>query len=139
MAKARAASQAKSPSQARIKAATVDEYLASVSSPQREALEKLGRSIRLAAPQAEECISYGVPAFKQNGMLASFGAAAKHCSFYVMSSSILASFQKELAGYDTSTGTIRFTAEKPLPASLVKKIIRARLAANAARQAKARK
>ena len=122
---------------AKIKASTVDEYLAGVDDDQRAALEKLRKAIRSAAPQAEECISYGVPAFKQNEMIASFGATAKHCALYVMSSSILVGFQDELAGYDTSTGTIRFAADKPLPATLVKKIIKARLAENAARKAKA--
>ncbi|WP_425615409.1 iron chaperone [Anatilimnocola sp. NA78] len=132
MAKTKVASKLKSPAKVKIKATTVDEYLASVSPDQRVALEKLRRAIRAAAPQAEECISYGVPAFKQSGMLASFGATAKHCALYVMSSSVLAGFEDELVGYDTSTGTIRFPANKPLPATLVKKIVKARLAANVA-------
>ncbi len=109
---------------------SIDEYLAALSDDKRAALEKLRRTIRAAAPQAEECISYGICAFHQNGMLVGFGATAKHCAFYVMSGSTLESFKDELKNYDTSKGTIRFLPNKPLPASLVRKLVKARLAEN---------
>ena len=115
------------------KTQTIDDYLAPLSNEQRAALEKLRKAIRAAAPQAEECISYGVPAFRLNGMLVSFGAAANHCSLYVMSPATMAAFREELKKYDTSKGTIRFSPDKPLPATLVKKLVKARLAENAAR------
>jgi uncharacterized protein YdhG (YjbR/CyaY superfamily) len=113
--------------------ATVDDYLARVPEPARTTLEKLRKAIKAAAPQATEVISYQVPAFRHAGMLVSFGATPKHCSFYVMSGTLLASFERELAAYDTSKGTIRFAVDSPLPAALVKKIVKARLADNEAR------
>jgi uncharacterized protein YdhG (YjbR/CyaY superfamily) len=117
---------------------TIDEYLAAVNADQRAALEKLRQTIRAAAPQAEECISYGIPAFRLNGMLVGFGATAKHCSFFLMSGSTVAAHQDELANYDTSKGTIRFAANKPLPVALVRKLVKARLAEQAAASAKRR-
>ena len=113
---------------------TIDEYLAAVSANQRAALEKLRRTIKAAASKAEECISYGLAAFRQNGMLVGFGATANHCAFYVMSSTMLDDFQDEIEGFDTSKGTIRFSHDKPLPATLVRKLVKARLAENAALQ-----
>ena len=109
------------------KPATIDEFLARLPGAQRTALEKLRQTIKKAAPQAEECISYGIPAFRQNGMLVGFGASAKHCSFFLMSGSTVAKHADELAAYDTSKGTIRFPADKPLPAALVRKLVKARL------------
>ena len=110
---------------------TIDEYLAAVSDDQRAALEKLRKTIRAAAPQAEECISYGLAAFRLNGKpLVGFGASAKHCAFYPMNGSTVAAFQEELKNYDTSKGTIRFPASKPLSAALVRKLVKARIAEN---------
>jgi uncharacterized protein YdhG (YjbR/CyaY superfamily) len=109
---------------------TIDEYLADLSDDQRAALEKLRKTIKAAAPKAEECISYQLPAFRQNGMLVAFGATAKHCAFYLMNSSTVATHQDELKGFDTSKGTIRFQADKPLPATLVRKLVKARIAEN---------
>ncbi len=109
---------------------TIDEYLAALSDDKRAALEKLRQAIRAAAPKAEECISYQLAAFRQNGMLVAFGATANHCAFYLMSSSTVAAHQDELADYDTSKGTIRFQADKPLPAALVRKLVKARIAEN---------
>ena len=92
----------------------------------RRALEKLRREIKAAAPRAEECISYGVPGFRVDGrLLCSYAASAKHCAFYP--GSIVQQFRKELKDYDTAKGTIRFAPEEPLPAGLVKKIIKARI------------
>jgi uncharacterized protein YdhG (YjbR/CyaY superfamily) len=107
---------------------TIDEYLATVSDDKRAALEKMRKSIRAAAPKAEECISYGIPAFRFDGKpIAGFGAAEKHCAFYPMSATTVAALQDELKKYDTSKGTIRFPAAKPLPATLVKKLVKARI------------
>src|SRR6476646_6668491 len=111
---------------------TIDEYLAAMSDDKRAALEKLRKTIRAAAPQAEECISYQLAAFRQDGMLVGFGATANHCAFYLMSASTVAAHQDDLKGYDTSKGTIRFPADRPLPAALVRKLVKARLAENLA-------
>ena len=87
---------------------TIDEYLAPLSNEKRAALEKLRRAIKSAAPKAEECISYQIPAFRLGGrMLVAFGAAANHCAFYPMSSTTVEAHKSELKGYDTSKGTIR--------------------------------
>ena len=111
---------------------TFDEYLEGLSDDNRAALEKLRKAIKAAAPQAEECISYGLAAFKLNGKpLVALGATANHCAFYLMSGSTVEAHEDELAKYDTSKGTIRFAANKPLPASLVKKLVKARIAENA--------
>jgi uncharacterized protein YdhG (YjbR/CyaY superfamily) len=108
---------------------TIDEYLAAVSDDQRAALEKLRKTIKSAAPKAEECISYQLAAFRLHGRpLVAFGATATHCAFYPMSGSTVAAHKDELEGYQTSKGTIRFQASKPLPAALVKKLVKARIA-----------
>lgn len=115
-------------------ARTIDEYLATLSDGQRAALEKLRQTIKAAAPKAEECISYQLPAFRLNGkMLVAFGARANHCAFYPMSDSTVEAYKDELKGYDTSKGTIRFQADKPLPVALVRKLVKARIAENAER------
>jgi len=109
---------------------TIDDYLAALPADQQRALTALRKTIRAAAPQAEECISYGLAAFKQNGMLVGIGATKNHCAFYLMSGTILDSFQDQVNGYELSKGTIRFAADEPLPAALVKKLVEARLAEN---------
>jgi uncharacterized protein YdhG (YjbR/CyaY superfamily) len=113
---------------------TIDEYLAAVSENKRAALEKLRKVIRAAAPTAEECISYQLPAFRLGGMLVAFGASANHCAFYLMSSTTVEAHKDELEGYDTSKGTIRFPADRPLPAALVRKLVKARIAENEGRR-----
>ena len=101
---------------------------------QRLALERLRKAIRAAAPQAEECITYRLPAFRLGGrVLVAFGARANHCAFYPMSASTVAAHQDELEAYDTSKGTIRFPAKRPLPVALVRKLVKARIAENADR------
>ena len=111
--------------------ATIDAYLAAVPQPHRAALEKLRADIHAAAPGTEECISYGVPAFRREGrMLVWFAAAKNHCSFFP--GGVVQQFGKELAGYETSKGTVRFPPEAPLPAGLVRKLVKARIARNAA-------
>ena len=109
---------------------TIDEYLAAFSGDTRTALENLRKTIRAAAPNAEERISYGVAAYRQNGMLVGFGATARHCAFYLMSSSAVEAHKRDLAKYDTSKGTIRFQADNPLPAALVRKLVKLRIAEN---------
>ncbi len=116
---------------------TIDEYLAAVRDDQRAALAKLRQTIRAAAPQAEECISYQLAAFRLHGrMLVAFGAAAKHCAFFPMNGTAVQTHREALAGYATSKGTIRFTPEKPLPAALVRKIVKERAAENLAASGK---
>ena len=112
------------------KPTTIDEYLAGLSDENRAALEKLRKIIRAAAPKAEECISYGLAAFRLNGMLVGMGATPKHCALYLMSGSTVEAHEDELKDYDTSKGTIRFAPNKPLPAALVKKLVKARIAEN---------
>ena len=110
---------------------TIDEYLAGVRADQRAALEKLRKTIRAAAPKAEECISYGLAAFRLNGRpLVAFGASANHCAFYPMNSTSVEAFRDQLKNFATSKGTIRFSPDKPLPTALVKKLVKARIAEN---------
>ena len=112
-------------------------YLAPLPEAQRTALLELRRWIVAAVPDAEELLNYGVPAFKLSGRpLVSFGAAKKHCAFYVQSPAVSAAFADRLAGLDTSPGTIRFTPDKPLSRELVEDLIAARIAENAARTKK---
>ena len=114
---------------------TIDEYLAALGDDKQAALAKLREAIKAAAPGAEECISYQVPAFRLNGMLVGFGATAKHCAFYLMSSTTVEAHRDDLKEYDTSKGTIRFRADTPLPADLVRKLVKARIAENGGREA----
>jgi uncharacterized protein YdhG (YjbR/CyaY superfamily) len=108
---------------------TIDEYLGGLTAENRAALQKVRRAIRAAAPKAEECISYGMPAFRLNGkLIAGFRATANHCSFHPMSGSTVATLKAELAGYDTSPGTIRFSARSGLPVPLIRKLVKARIA-----------
>jgi uncharacterized protein YdhG (YjbR/CyaY superfamily) len=110
---------------------TIDEYLAAVSEEKRSALQKLRRAIKAAAPEAEECISYRMPAFRLGGrMLVWFGAATSHCSLFPGADAI-ESLKRDLKAYDASKGTVRLPADRPLPATLVRKPVKARIAANA--------
>jgi uncharacterized protein YdhG (YjbR/CyaY superfamily) len=110
---------------------SVEAYLAALDDDKRAALQKLRRDIATAARGSEECISYGIPAFRLGGrFLVAFGAAAKHCSFYPGAHPIEAC-KRELKAYSLSKGTIRFPADKPLPATLVRKLVRARIAEHA--------
>ena len=111
---------------------TFDDCLATLSPDKRAALEKLRKIIKAAAPKAEEGISYGLATFRLDGKpLVALGASANHCAFYLMSGFTVATHKDELKGYDTSKGTIRFPADKPLPAALVRKLVKARIAENA--------
>ncbi len=118
----------------KVKPRTVDEYLAPLSNEKRAALESLRKTIRSAASAAEECLSYGIPAFRLGGrMLLAFGAGASHCAFYAGALPLKA-HEKELEAYDTSKGTIRFQTERPLPATLVRKLVKTRIAERGPRQ-----
>lgn len=109
----------------------VDEYLARVQEPARTTLNRIRAVIRSAAPpEATEALSYGMPAFKYKGSLVSYAAFSNHCSFFPMSSSLIAAFQNELKNFPTSKGTIRFPVDKSLPAAIVKKLVKARVAEN---------
>eukprot|EP01136_Pigoraptor_vietnamica_P042681 Opistho-1_new@17143 len=114
---------------------TTRSFLAALPVDQRQALEHLREVIIAAAPDAEEYVGYGIPAFRQDGALVSFGAARAHCAFYVQSPAVMAAHTTELAGLDTSKGTVRFTPDAPLADALVTRLVRARLAENAARRA----
>ncbi len=109
---------------------TVDEYLAGVPEPARSTLKKIRATIRSAVPaEATEAISYRMPTFKYKGQLMWYAAFADHCSLFP-GSSVIVAFKNELKGYSISKGTIRFPTDKPLPAALVKKLVKARLAEN---------
>lgn len=113
----------------------IDEYLASVPEPHKTTLEKIRAMVRAAAPkEAVEAISYGMPAFKYKGGLVAFAAFKEHCSFFPMNSALIGKFKDDLKNYKTSKGTIQFPAYKPLPASLVKKMVKARVADNDAKE-----
>lgn len=108
---------------------TIDEYLAGLEPEQRVALTKVRRAILAAAPEAEERISYGMPAFRLHGrLIAGFRAAANHCSYHPMSGATIATLAAKLFRYDTSTGTLRFTARQGLPTAVVRQLVRARIA-----------
>ena len=107
---------------------TVDDYLAAVPEPARSTLERVRAAIRSVMPaEATEVISYGIPAFKYNGPLVWFAAFSSHCSLFP-GASVIEAFKTELKGYKISKGTIHFPVDKPLPAALVKKMVKARLA-----------
>ena len=109
---------------------SIDEYLSRLPDDQRAALEKLRRMIHAAAPKAEEAINYQIPMFRLRGMLVGFGARKSHCALYTMSKATIPALGDAVKSFDTSTGTIRFTPDAPLPASLVKKIVKLRIAEN---------
>ena len=113
---------------------SVDEYLARVPQPARSTLHKMRATIRSVAPsEATETISYGMPAFRHNGVLVWFAAFSNHCSLFP-TASVIAEFQSELKGYSTSKGTIHFPTDKPLPTTLIKKLVKARVAQNEAKK-----
>ena len=114
---------------------TFDAYLGALSYDKRGALEKLRKAIKAAAPAAEECISYQLAAFRLDGrMLVALGATENHCAFYLMSSTTVAAHKGDLQAFDTSKGTIRFQADDPPPAALVRKLVKARIAENSRRR-----
>ena len=108
----------------------VDDYLARVPEDARAALEKLRKTIKAAAPKADEIISYQIPLYKHHGHLVAFSASEDHCVFTVMSPAVIREHAAELKGYKLGKASIRFTANKPLPAALVTKLVKARIAEN---------
>jgi len=111
------------------KPTTIDEYLAALPDDQRAALQHLREVVAAAVPEAEESISYGMPAFRLgNKTLVGFGAAKAHCAFYPMTGTTVAAFADELAAFDTSKGAIRFQPDQPLPDDLVRRIVATRVA-----------
>ncbi len=115
---------------------TVSEYLAAVPQPMRKALAAMRVAIREAAPKAEEKISYGIPTYKLNGPLIHWAAFKNHASLIGVDKGLLKAFAADLALFKTAGSTIRFTAERPLPAALVKKIVKYRVVQNRQSQKK---
>ena len=114
--------------------ASVEDYLAALPEESRAALEKLRKTIKAAAPEATETISYQMPAFKDHGrFLVSYAAFKDHCSLFPASQAVMEALGEELKPYFTGKGTIRFHADKPLTAALVKRIVQVRIEENAAR------
>lgn len=117
---------AKTRSQAR----DVDDYLSRLPKASRNALENLRRTIKSIVPEAVEVISYQIPTFKYKGrMLVSYAAFSEHCSFFPGAHPIEV-HQDKLSSYETSKGTVRFLVSKPLPAALVKKLVKTRIEEN---------
>jgi uncharacterized protein YdhG (YjbR/CyaY superfamily) len=113
------------------KPATIAEYLAPLSREQRATLGKLRAAIKAAAPEAEECIAYDIPTYRIGGrMLVSFGAWPGHCAFYPGAAPIRV-HRAALKRYDVDTGTIRFPVDTPLPTTLVRKLVKTRIAERA--------
>jgi uncharacterized protein YdhG (YjbR/CyaY superfamily) len=115
----------------------IDEYIRLFPDDIQALLQSLRQTIREAAPDAEETISYQMPAFKQNGMLVYFAAFKKHIGFYPTSSGIEA-FREELSAYEGSKGTVRFPIDKPLPLDLVRDIVKFRVQETLEKQRKKR-
>lgn len=117
----------------------VEAYLQAVPEPARSALEDLRKAIKAAAPHAVEAMSYGAPGFRQDGALVCYAAFKTHCSFFPMSAALMDTLGDELKGLRTSKGTIQFAPDQPLGEALVRRIVAARIAENAARAKKPRK
>lgn len=118
----------------------VEEYLAALPEEVRAALEKLRRTIRRAAPGATEVISYRMPAFKAHGRpLVAYGGFQNHCSFFPMSTRVIEDHLDELRPFYAGKGTLHFTPDQPLPAALVGKLVKERLAENAAGRSRRRR
>ncbi|MBL8889560.1 MAG: DUF1801 domain-containing protein [Planctomycetaceae bacterium] len=110
---------------------TFDDYLNQLPDDFRAALERLRKVVHNTARGSEECISYGLAAFRYQGrMLVALGATKSHCAFYLLSNQTVKEFASELKGFSTSTGTIRFGPDRPIPLPLVRKLVRARMAEN---------
>lgn len=109
---------------------TIDHYLAAAPEDVRAALEKLRKTIKAAAPKATEVISYQIAAYKHNGLLVGFAASANHCTFHIMSVAVTRAHAADLKGYKLGKASIRFAPDKPLPAALVTKLVKARIAEN---------
>ena len=115
---------------------TIDEYIAAMPADRRPALELLRRTIRAVAPDAVETIAYTMPALRSHGgqILVTYASYKRHYSLFPASGAVVEAIGVELAPYLSGRGTIRFPADRPIPADLVTKVVRVRLAENAARQ-----
>jgi uncharacterized protein YdhG (YjbR/CyaY superfamily) len=120
----------------RTPATTVDEYLAMLPEAQRATLERVRKAIKAAAPQAEEAISYRMPGYRYKGMLVYFAAFKDHLSFFGAGKTLVEDFSKDLEPFDVSGSTIHFSVEQPLPAALVKRMVKARVRENEERARK---
>jgi uncharacterized protein YdhG (YjbR/CyaY superfamily) len=119
------------------KPTTVDEYLAAVPEPAQTTLRQVQATIRSIVPAATtEKISYGMPTFHYLGALVGFAAFNNHCSFFPYSAALVQEFAADLKKYETAKGTIRFPKDKPLSATLLKKLVKARIAQNEAKKKK---
>ena len=106
---------------------TVDEYIEGQPEPQRTTLRELRSTLRRILPEAEEKMSYGVPAFTLGGKaIAGYAGLARHCSYFPHSGAVLPELDDELAGYDWSKGTLRFPVDQPLPEALVRRLVEVR-------------
>ena len=115
----------------------VGTYLAKVPEPARTTLQKVRATIRSVVPkEATEGLSYGMPAFRYKGALVAYAAFKDHCSFFPMQASLIDEMKEELAAYRTSKGTLQFSLDKPLPAALVRRMVKARVAENDRKKAK---
>jgi uncharacterized protein YdhG (YjbR/CyaY superfamily) len=115
----------------------VEAYLARIPEPAQTTLRKVRATIKAAAPkEATEGLSYGMPAFRYKGALVGYAAFKEHCSFFPMSASLLDTMKDDLQGYRTSKGTLQFPMDKPLPAALLKKMVKARVDQNEARKSR---
>jgi len=112
----------------------IDNYLALQPENVRIVLEKMRRIIKMAAPGAEELISYGMPAYRYHGMLVYFAGFKNHYSLFPGNASMIAEMAEELKEYKTSKGTIQFALDKPMPVTLIKKIVKARMKENLDKQ-----
>lgn len=111
------------------KPSTVDEYLAGIADDKkRAALDELRRVIRSIVPDAEECISYGMPGFRKGKVFAGFAATKSGCSYYPHSGRVVDDLRDDLAGYSATQGAVHFTPDAPLPEPLVRKLIASRMA-----------
>jgi uncharacterized protein YdhG (YjbR/CyaY superfamily) len=112
---------------------TIDEYIATFPKTTQTVLEALRRAIKEAAPNAEETISYQMPAFKQNGIVVYFAAFKNHIGFFPTASAVEA-FKEKLGGYETSKGTVRFPLGEPIPLELVKEMVQFKVKENNAKK-----
>jgi uncharacterized protein YdhG (YjbR/CyaY superfamily) len=115
------------------KFSNVDEYIALHPAPIRKGLDLLRKTIKQAAPGAEETISYKMPAYKLNGMLVFFAAMKNHFGFYPTASPMI-TFREKLKGYETSKGAIRFPLDKPIPVKLVSEIVKWKVKENLSKE-----
>jgi uncharacterized protein YdhG (YjbR/CyaY superfamily) len=111
-----------------VTARDIDRYLAGIEEPKRGTLEALRRSILEVVPDAEQCISYGMPAFRVDGkVVAGFAAFKHHLSYLPHSGSVLTALGDDVAGYESTKGSLHFPVDKPLPKRLVKKLVTTRM------------